>query len=131
MIKENELRIGNFISDANASDSFFAKVKKLDYSRCYYGQFHSAYSDLKPIPITPEWLIKFGFIYDEYSLSSLVMMDTYSKNRKLELAFEEGEIKSVYVGIQKIDDGKRINYVHQLQNLYFALTGEELEFNQH
>lgn len=43
MIQANELRIGNFVSDNVASDSFFAKVKKIDTSRCYYGQFHSFY----------------------------------------------------------------------------------------
>jgi len=117
-MEAKNLRIGNFISDANASDSFFAQVKKLDYSRCYYGQFHSAYSDLKPIPISEEWLIKFGFVlvvkqgnqgeFRVYQLNEI----TYNTNH--------GWWWKHHLTVQP-------KYIHELQNLFFAITGTELE----
>jgi hypothetical protein len=117
-MEAKNLRIGNFVSDLNASDSFFAKVKKLDYSRCYYGQFHSAYSDLKPIPITEEWLIKFGFNlvvkegnqgeFRVYQLNEI----TYNTNH--------GWWWRHQLTVQP-------KYVHELQNLFFAIIGTELE----
>lgn len=117
-MEAKNLRIGNFVSDANASDSFFAKVRRLDYSRCYYGQFHSAYSDLKPIPITEDWLIKFGFDlvvkegnqgeFRVYQLNEI----TYNTNH--------GWWWRHQLAVQP-------KYIHELQNLFFALTGTELE----
>ena len=117
MINANELRIGNYVSDNFASDSFFAQVKKLDFTRCHYGNFHSCYSDLKPIPITEEWLLKFGFKVD-YGCIIL------STNRGV-ITIEEdlAEISSV---ITHNGFMAPCRYVHQLQNLYFALTGSEL-----
>lgn len=62
------------------------------------------------IPLTEEWLIKFGF--ERWN-------DVYNFYHKLNgVEIENGNI---YVG-----HGNEIKYVHQLQNLYFALTGEEL-----
>ena len=131
MIKENELKIGSILNYLTAEGDIctatidWQGLKWLNEDPKGFNMVHSV------IELTPEWLINFGFIYCKFSLSSLDRIDNYSKNRKIELTFENGEIKSVYVGVQRIDDGKRIKYVHQLQNLYFALTGEELELNQH
>jgi len=74
---------------------------------------------IEPIPLTEEWLIKFGF--ERESGESYWVIS-------------ELEIQSV----PKIGGGemlmmpnaryaKEIKYLHQLQNLYFALTGEELK----
>ena len=122
-MKTNDLRIGNFISDANASDSFFARVKKLDYSRCFYGQFHSAYSDLKPIAISEEWLIKFGFkMIRTNKDSGYKELGLIKKRFHIMFSIECNCNPECFVENIGID----IIYVHQLQNLYFALTGEEL-----
>jgi hypothetical protein len=66
---------------------------------------------LKPIPLTEEWLLKFGF-------------------DKIDFQFIKNGIKLFpirdlyYRGNFPIKSD--IKYVHQLQNLFFALTGEEL-----
>lgn len=128
-MKASELRIGNYVSDRHASDSFFAVVKKLDYSRCYYGSFHSAYSDLKPIPLTEEWLLRFGLSLVEGRTGKKYLFlngfwhlvnDLYYQNGAVYIAEYWGE------NMHPITQTS-IQYVHQLQNLYFALTGEELE----
>jgi hypothetical protein len=76
----------------------------------------------KPIPITEEWLLKFGFEKKEGCINNIYFI----------LA---GKILIQYDLVYNIVDFvKRVNfnvfisikYVHQLQNLYFALTGEEL-----
>ena len=71
------------------------------------------------ILLTEEWLLKFGFVW---SGTQLVYMDKKSgwfwlvkKDDTYKLWYYENSI------------GKQFEYVHQLQNLYFALTGNELE----
>ena len=72
----------------------------------------------QPIPFTPEILEKFGFESNPYQ-------DRY-------------ENKVIHVECNKlrgetelwIDRMPHIKFVHQLQNLHYALTGEELEYKQ-
>ncbi len=78
------------------------------------------YSDLSPIHLTEEWLLKLGW------------------QKKTDCApgigefhwFELGPYSTTHIadglfGIQDINC-KPLQYVHSLQNLYFALTGTEL-----
>jgi hypothetical protein len=92
---------------------------------------------VNPIPITEEWLKKFDFKKQNsikhcllYSIktkkqqyfSVSEMLDGYEDPNELTLK----EIKKYW----SFDGNKydvKIKYVHQLQNLYFALTGEELQ----
>jgi hypothetical protein len=75
---------------------------------------------LMPIPLTPEILEKAGFKFDgdfnSYSISSVIL----SKNYCLCSIGDE-----YLCELNRI--GKPIKHIHQLQNLYFALTGEELQ----
>jgi hypothetical protein len=72
---------------------------------------------VEPIPLTEEWLLKFGFIPNPYQ-------DRYEKGIiKFECDKTLGET------ILWIELAPHIKYVHQLQNLYFALTEEELILN--
>lgn len=73
------------------------------------------------IPLTEERLVKFGFLKRELELTNLV---TYTMG-SIEFMFDTG-IVSVFIGLQRIDDGSKINTVHQCQNLYFAVHNEEL-----
>jgi hypothetical protein len=125
MIKANELRFGNFVSDIHASESFYAEVNKLTPTRCYYGNFHSAYSHLKPIDLTEEWLLDFGFI-DHGSYFNLSKRELFghhfgdfavSKYDDTQMKVRRGDR---YIGVYCL------KYVHHLQNLHFALTGTEL-----
>lgn len=74
-------------------------------------------SKLKPIPLTPEVLEKAGFKQFEISWDLLIYYpDIY-------LRYENGSIK---MGIKH---DTKVKHLHSLQNLIFALTGEELEIN--
>jgi hypothetical protein len=70
---------------------------------------------IKPVPITEEWLIKFGFRYNE-------IFEHW--RGKIEIKKVSGEyyliIDDRHVGFNGF------KFIHQLQNLCFVLTGEEL-----
>jgi hypothetical protein len=71
----------------------------------------------KPVSLTEEWLLKFGFER---------MADNLYEKNPLSISFPSTvEITCAHTW-QTALVGYDISYVHQLQNLYFALTGEEL-----
>ena len=129
MIKANELRIGNYISPVSKNAGIhipcysvkykvgaidkFGVVKIIDPSK--YQNITLKYGEYCGITITHEWLERFGF---ENRGNNLFV------NGKIELRHYRGRNDVLVRGINV-----SYNYIHQLQNLYFALTGEELEYN--
>jgi hypothetical protein len=116
-MKANELRIGNWI-ESKGKQIEVTCVDILNYwnTECY---------GVEPIPLTEEWLIKFGvnvgFLdFDSPKLTMSVNLD--AKNG----GYNELQIATSGTSDLIIE----CNYVHQLQNLYFALTGEELTLKQ-
>lgn len=112
LISANELRIGNLYNDngvfKKASPSTIEEVWNAPRSWC------------KPIPLTEEWLLKFGFEKTEWYFNSYRLVignNDYAILIDLDGNCEVGDIITC-----------KIEYVHQLQNLYFALKGEELTF---
>jgi hypothetical protein len=118
-----ELRIGNLVSKSLKSGNgrtLIDKVGPQDIVRIYENISHFNYH---PIEITKEWLLKFGFYQDHYD-------DDFTKYC---IVFEDIELKFYiyYNGNKKICFGKltiMCKYVHQIQNLYFILTGKELTY---
>ena len=115
-MKAEELRIGNLVKQG--------QVGALDNLQAW--TFTDGvvlpvdYKELTPIPLTEEWLVRFGFeksAFNEnvYSNKSIIL-----DKRKLGWLLCDNSI----------DNLKHIEHVHQLQNLYFALTGEELTLNE-
>ena len=104
-----ELRVGNLLYNGFNE---LIEVKNISH----YNTSGFLLETLKPIELTEEWLQKFGFeLYD-----SVEFRHFYRKN--------DFDLDENY---QPIDfDCIEIKYVHQLQNLYFALTGQELEIKQ-
>jgi hypothetical protein len=121
-MKANELRIGNLLLDRGD------KVLKLDYwdfmkpaQRMFIGdsEVHPLTEDLeycKPIPITEKWLLEAEFVSNPYQ-------DRYEKG-PIHIECDKTK-RETYLWIENMP---HIKYVHQLQNLYFALTGEELTY---
>ena len=107
----SELRIGNVVSTFRAIGNYwswtFISHEDIYSISCGNG------NNFKPIPLTEEWLLKFGF----------------ERNGK-KLTFWKIDLVEDEEGIFSFDESRiyiDIKYVHQLQNLYFALTGEELK----
>lgn len=109
-MKSTELRLGNYVY----------KINTYDGTKCTHSfevrDFHNI-DGFEPIPLTEEWLLNLGFtrfgdwyiIDDELSISLFNNRSTYGNEHEQEI--------------------NHVKYVHQLQNLYFALTGEELTLN--
>lgn len=118
----NELRIGNWI---DTKDFHFDKFKGLyQYDPEWYKYVHM----FEPIPLTEEWLLKFGFRMEK-GADFFYCKRTKMPNVTLEVNLNFRVI--LFDRKRKVfTDIKYTKYVHQLQNLYFALTGEELKLNE-
>ena len=83
--------------------------------------------DLEPIPLTEEWLVKFGF---EHSSNGWYQMDMGFNQYFdfLNISIEQMKTSVSYEMDELLLN--EIKHVHQLQNLYKALTGEELTIKE-
>lgn len=123
-MKANELRINNYLYNDRV-------VVKIDARTIFDIWDNKGLKNYKPIPLTEEWLLKFGFEESSLGLNA----DGYERepkiNRRRSIGlYEWDEMWFVTfredIGIDHVDLNE-IEHVHQLQNLYFALTNEELE----
>lgn len=109
-----ELRIGNYVEINGTNVKLTPPVFAL--------LIEQEIKDPNGIPLTPEWLERFGLTYNQN-------VDIYFLNHHgFHLSYDEqAEDWNV---MPRVDDPlviAYVKYVHQLQNLYFALTGQELE----
>ena len=130
-MKAKDFRIGNLvyyhIEDPMDERKEWDEISPIDYDdlRCF--ETYKDNSEYRPIPLTEEWLLKFGFEEDNYTYIKGVHQKIFSGIMKFE--FNES-LKNWEFSIGRYNDLTRVEYVHQLQNLYYALTGEELIINQ-
>jgi hypothetical protein len=128
MIEAKELRIGNYVTKSLKSGN----GREIDYQigcedivRIYNNTGSFLY---KPIPITEEWLLKFGAT--KYNDNRFYL--DLNKEGTLKLFWNIGddyficEFSSRSTHVCYFNDHK---YVHQIQNLFFALTQKELQIN--
>ena len=142
MIRANELRIGNFVSVNKGFEMLVHSIYKddtlyLDFIPPLVNEgdiWEEDVSDVSPIKLTEEWLEKFGFLKLKgvkrkfYSQMTHIKDDFFVGTRdKRACDYKKGK-SLVYVchGDNIID----LYYVHQLQNLFFSLTGKELTFKK-
>jgi hypothetical protein len=125
MIKAGELRIGNWLS-GNYTIPKFLPIEV--YSLGDYGINELTEDSFEPIPLTPEILEKCGF--ENLDIHDWILKTIFIEDNGLG---EGGEEWSVHVWNEFYQEHMMlpnyIYYLHQLQNLYFALTGEELNIN--
>jgi hypothetical protein len=109
-MKTTELRIGNLV----LSKGVPVQIEEIMWEtvRYCFGEFPIDY--IQPVPITEEWLLRFGFefrvVYGNnfWTLNNILIFE--DKNGNFEYSV-----------------GLKIQSIHQLQNLYFALTNKELQ----
>lgn len=81
---------------------------------------------LEPIPLTPEWLIKFGF---KKEFNGCYVLDNYIVFQNINNIAEGIDEKGFYQGTgQKFVI--EIKYVHQFQNLYYSIIQKELKLER-
>ena len=135
MIKTNELRIGNFVSINNGFEMLVHSIFQndtvyLDFIPPLINEadvWEEDYKYLAAIPLTEEWLFKAGFKEIKFLNEYLVQEKGY---KYLDMIIRYGYFDG-HRFLFDLANEKCINlkYVHQLQNLYFAICGEELIFS--
>ena len=108
-----ELRLGNCCKEITHSKNGVVKVSKRHFEDIEDNEI-----DLFPIPLTEEWLLKFGFYWDKkkvYLCLNTVAFRIRYRGHELTLFQNGNSITIPYVF-----------KAHQLQNLYFSLTNTEL-----
>jgi hypothetical protein len=117
-MEAKELRIGNLLI---CDGETLHKVDHMTFHQMHFNNLHGRPERLSPIPITSEWLERFGLkkqdIYASYDFLDFGLSHSWDDNGWH--VYKGHNCMSVY-----------IKYVHQLQNLYFALTGMELEIRK-
>ena len=116
-MKAEELRIGNWVFDQDGDETQIEELSPV----LKHGEYRWQWlNNLNPIPITEEWLVKFGFEFDifyqkhtngtlcVYWVDKICLVSWCKAHREDILRYEYPK------------------YVHELQNLVFALTGNEL-----
>ena len=116
ILEENELRIGNLVLDSTKNTTVVESVIP-EHNRVRYG-----------IQLTEELLLKFGFV-KEYNTDEGENRDCFYLNNSDDSFYinYDTSYNGWYLGASTYGFLTEIYYVHQLQNLYFALTGTELE----
>ena len=110
-MKANELRAGNWVQRNEKQYRCVSDTIVL---------FDNGQIELKPIPLTEEWLLRFGFRKSEGRFGNQYHIDyfgIYTDVRGKYCFCFDALIKSV-------------EFVHDLQNLFFALTGQELTIKE-
>ena len=109
-MRAEELRIGNWVYIPTNNDKYL-QIEQDDFSSNNISDY-SLVEFAKPIPLTEEWLLKFGFKKENNF--------TWG-NLKMELKQKEDGF-SIWLGADLY-----LEHVHQLQNLYHILMGEGLK----
>lgn len=107
MIDPKQLRIGNYVS---TEVDKFIQVEGVGFEEVIICGDSVCDKFIEPIPITEEWLLKFEFVKTSYGYESLMPTIEFNFVQRL--------------------TGVHLVYVHQLQNLYHAITGKELQVSQ-
>ena len=142
MVQANELRVGNWLlfegkevqvesidplhehkdDEVHWKGTISIKEYLFNDSRCT-GYISKWMHKFTPIPLTPAILVKCGFT-PQYKRDSVFGNKLINfKMGGVHVFFSDGELK--YVQIYSCTK-KHIKYLHQLQNLSFALKGMEL-----
>lgn len=118
-MKTNELRIGNYVFDT--IDKKEIQFTFEDFACCENFIKWNHIIPYKEIPLTEEWLLDFGFINDD-------KLDLYYLKDVDFISLCQNTTKEYWCDFETYNGLKiEIKSVHQLQNLYFALTSQELK----
>ena len=124
-MKVSELRIGDWYNSVKFNVPVRCELVDL-YELCVKSD--GAYNDppieemFEPISLTEEWLLKFGFDQDKITKIIIIYETEF-----WDIKWVDGMIFMFNYNYMPLSDSlKHIQYVHQLQNLYFALTEKEL-----
>lgn len=116
-----QFRRGNLFHHVLLGTSMILEIKNNGISYCNPNNWKNAYMEnnenlhrIDTIPLTEDWLLKLGLTKRHYEWE------------KDQVVYEFHYEKFVYTGGEGVTLSNPIESVHQLQNIHFALCGEEL-----
>jgi hypothetical protein len=119
-MKASELRIGNWVNKSLKSGSGRILQTQTNVQDIVRLHENTGSFNYEPTPLTEEWLLNFGFEPDKDNAHFLNKEPfTLKEHPEGFVVWHKGHALGIVV-----------KHVHQLQNLYFALTGEELKQEQ-
>lgn len=130
MIKEQELRLGNYVLQKINNKISTTKVSYALFEQLANGANNFVY----PVMLKAEWLEKCGFVENkkyplypearEFILA--VPVNGSNKNELYGYIKNNGECFG-RAAVNNVISSNNFYHLHQLQNIYFALCGQELE----
>ena len=142
MIQGKDIRIGNYLKDRggktirvdfiehveNGFDTKFGQKMFIEGQEVHPMTEYTDYTE--PIELTPDWMEKLGFEKTDDYGDQVYYEPKDRKNRNFYICFDHDDISFGLVVFGNctnlIYDDINLQYVHQFQNLYYALTGVEL-----
>ncbi|MEO8710854.1 MAG: hypothetical protein ABI405_01960 [Parafilimonas sp.] len=117
----SELRIGNFFKIRAYYDDTgtISKVTEINTKQIYTKGKWFNFNELIPISITEDILLQSGFTHFDW-LPDYSVFECHHFKCTLDK-------NGVHLFCDNLKNLKPLKYLHELQNLYFDLTGEELE----
>jgi len=127
-MKATELRLGNWVKIGN----IYTKIEGIStWDNLIQNSMFAEreLNEFKPIPLTKEILLKcegydknYGFEINETTYLDFTIMGKWL----YPCIIQEPEVSHLSTNCINLE---RIQHLHQLQNIFFALTGTELEIN--
>lgn len=127
MIKATELRIGNQVLWKGEIRNIASIQMKFNYYSCSVSDRdgsikYAQENELEGLPLTVQWMAKLGFRWNAKDKRYYIQIGNT-------LYLEYDTDFDVFIAPESWAGScpwNTVKHVHQLQNLYFALTGEEL-----
>ena len=125
MIQAKEFRIGNLVHIVDPLAGF-VEAEISAGAICDISEMERLGKPMPYIPIelTEEWLLRFGFQKDKKG--RLQYFCLFDENLVVKFTLMTIDFSTIKANGCKLD----VKYVHQLQNLFYALTGQELEIKE-
>lgn len=132
MLIKQDVQVDNFFQFEKEKDIFkVIRITEIDIRSNFFWRMFEA-GRLLPIELNPQWFLDFGFDADQDRNLSFAMMDKNpeSPSTKISFGWSPSEGITIVNGLYSIDSVKRKRYVHQLQQMYYALICEPLVNNK-
>ena len=130
-MRQSELRIGNYVWDRTDKVIQIRSINaQIDMSgawatiECNGINYYVSYC--KPIPLTEEWLHKFGFEIEE-KWDSKAGKNFLQHDKEVVVSLSRYYGNHIYLLNAIHNPRYMIEYVHELQNVYHILTGRNLD----
>lgn len=131
MIDPRELRIGNLLSKGKVKSIYYRDHVGFDDGKMY------TYDSISPIPLTSEWLERFGFVKNDANPFSITFSKDIGRGRIINVQVQGG---NQFIILQDVSGAPETDvvvifnndydgplYAHRFQNIYHSIKGEDLE----